>query len=105
MSMPYNRTIQIRLSEYEKELITNRMREDGFHNLSAWARKTLMDADTGRRHTNAQIVHEIPCSTNAPDFDDTRSISATYGKKTQSGAIAAYYTEFSGESSFLSPKR
>ena len=35
----YNRTIQIRLTKDEKEMIVNRMRDEGYHNLSAWFRK------------------------------------------------------------------
>ena len=51
----YNRTIQIRLSVYEKEHILSRMRAEGYHNLSQWARLMLLgnrlDAVANSRNT------------------------------------------------------
>ena len=37
-----NRTIQIRLREDEKEQILQKMRDDGFQNLSPWIREKLL---------------------------------------------------------------
>lgn len=38
----YNRIIQIRLTEQEKKSIKNKMRIEGYHNLSAWIRQKLL---------------------------------------------------------------
>ena len=39
----YNRTLQIRMTREEKDRILHRMRDEGVHNLSAWARKQLLE--------------------------------------------------------------
>ena len=102
--MPYNRTIQIRLSDYERERILNRMREEGFHNLSAWARRTLMEGEAIRGPSRAHIIHELPCTTDWP-LNDAGGRPGAYGGKSGSDDTAAYYPEFSGENPFLCPKR
>ena len=38
----YNRTIQIRLTQKEKSQIEERMKAEGFHNMSAWLRRKLL---------------------------------------------------------------
>ena len=38
----HNTTIQIRLTKNEKSRIVDRMREDGYHNISVWVRKRLL---------------------------------------------------------------
>ncbi len=37
-----NRTIQIRLTKEEREIVKTKMGSDGYHNLSVWVRKRLL---------------------------------------------------------------